>query len=81
MFFISITGCHQLLRIQDLIGFLDLREEYIYAKSRRHDRDLNLSCERQLKLVSHLMQLSGRGVDKCNVNVGSDCNMVGKCEV
>ena len=31
-------------RIQDLFDFLDLREDYIYTKSGRSDKDLNISC-------------------------------------
>ena len=27
------------------------------------------------------MQLAGRGVNNCRSSVGSDCNVVGKCEV
>ena len=27
------------------------------------------------------MQLAGKGVNTCSKSVGSDCNMVGKCEV
>ena len=27
------------------------------------------------------MELVGRGVNNCSTSVGSDCNMVGKCEV
>ena len=27
------------------------------------------------------MQLVRRGVNECSTSVGSDCNMVGKCEI
>ena len=27
------------------------------------------------------MQLAGKGVNNCSASVGTDCNMVGKCDV
>ena len=61
--------------------FLELKDGYMYAKIGRSDRDLVMSCEGQLKFVWNWMQLAGNGVHNCSTSVGSDCNMVDKCEV